>query len=81
MLSYTLPRQKSKLVHHRTSYVCYIYVCVFMMYMFSLIDFDCRSGVSLSPLVVCRLLLVMDYLLYQFSGPPSQLTEQVYILD
>lgn len=46
--------------------------------MVSLIGIDYRSGVSLSPLVVCRLLLVMDYLLYQFSGPPPQLTEQVY---
>ena len=32
---------------------------------------------TLSPLVVTRLLLVLDYLVYQFSGPPPQLTEQV----
>ena len=29
MLSYTLPRLKSKLACHRTSYVCCIYVCVY----------------------------------------------------
>ena len=36
-----------------------------------------RNGVPLSPLVVCRLLLVFDYLMFQFSEPVEQLTEQV----
>ena len=31
----------------------------------------------MSPLVVCRLLLVFDYLLFQFNEPVEQLTEQV----
>jgi len=36
-----------------------------------------ENGVPLSPLVVCRLLLVFDYLMFQFSEPVEQLTEQV----
>ena len=31
----------------------------------------------MSPLVICRLLLVFDYLLFQFNEPVEQLTEQV----
>ena len=31
----------------------------------------------MSPLVICRLLLVFDYLLFQFNDPVEQLTEQV----
>lgn len=44
------------------------------------IVFDYRSGVSLSPLMVCRLLLVMDYLFYQFSGLPSSSTNRAGII-
>ena len=39
--------------------------------------FSLRGGAHVSPLVVCRLLLVLDYMLYQFSGPVAELTEQV----
>ena len=36
-----------------------------------------RSGVKLHPLAVSRLLLLLDYMLFQFSSPPPLLTDQV----
>ena len=36
-----------------------------------------RNGVPLSLLVVCQLVLVFDYLMFQFSEPVEQITEQV----
>lgn len=56
--------------------------CVLCVYVHTYIHLSfachCRSGVGVSPLVVSRLLLVLDYLLFQFREPAQQLTEQVY---
>ena len=36
-----------------------------------------RSGSLVPPIAVCRLLLVLDYMLFQFSEPAPDLSEQV----
>ena len=36
-----------------------------------------RSNVLVPPLAVCRLLLVLQYMLFQFSEPCPKLAEQV----
>ena len=42
--------------------------CLYVLY---------RSGEKLHPLAVCRLLLLLDYMLFQFNTPAPLLTDQV----
>lgn len=52
-------------------------MCVAMHSQYLLILIHLRSGVVVPPVPVCRLLLVLDYMLFQFSELDPELVKQV----